>query len=69
MLQRVSDDRPAAGNQLENQRDYGKNEEYVNEPSQRVAGHQTHQPKHQQDYEDRPEHVFTPFGVAAFRFL
>jgi hypothetical protein len=39
------------GNKLEDQCYYSEHEQNVNEPSERVAGHHSQQPQHQQDYE------------------
>jgi hypothetical protein len=54
-------DRPATGDQVDDQHDNGDDQEQVNE----TAGHvkaESQDPEDQQDYEDCPEHAITsPF--------
>src|SRR5271165_7040518 len=51
-----SDHCSAAGNELEDQRDYGQYQEDMNKTSQRVAGDEAEEPQNQQNNKERPEH-------------
>jgi hypothetical protein len=46
----------APGYQVEDERDYSKNQQDVNKPTQRVRGHQAQKPQNQQDHKNCPKH-------------
>jgi hypothetical protein len=50
---------PSTADELENQRDHSQYQQNMNEPTERVAGHHSQQPQHQQNYEDCPKHRLT----------
>jgi len=51
------DHRPSSCNELDHQYDQRKHQQKMNKPAQRVATYEAEQPHHQEDYEDRPEHI------------
>src|SRR5690348_1577325 len=59
-LQTASQRRSATRDQLQDQNDHRRNQQQVDEPSERVAAYQTHEPQNQEDHKNCPEHSFPP---------
>jgi hypothetical protein len=47
---------PSPGDQLDEKHNQRNDQQDVNEPTQRVAAHNTEQPQHQEDYKNCPKH-------------
>jgi hypothetical protein len=50
-------DRAAAGDELDEQNDQSQHQQDVNIGPDGVKAYETHQPQHQKNYKNRPEHV------------